>query len=262
MNPLDSRSAPGLTGEEKSVYEWQLDIPGFGEEGQRRLKGATVLVSRVGGLGGSVALQLAAAGVGRLMLAHAGQIKLSDLNRQTLMSHDQLGTSRVAAAKQRLQALNPRLQVEAIPQNISPDNAESLVREADLVVDAAPLFTERYSLNRACARLGKPMVECAVHELELHLTTMFPGRTACLRCLYPEENPHWKRRFPVLGAVSATAGSLAALEAIKVLSGLGEPLAGRMLVADLRTMRWKTLRIHRVPDCVDCGHWGRVREPS
>lgn len=252
MPERTAETLPSLTEEERGVYAWQLDVGGFGEEGQRRLKAATVLVSRIGGLGGSVAWQLAAAGVGRLVLAHAGNIKPSDLNRQTLMTHSGIGESRLDSAIERLRAFNPRLDVVAVPENASPHNALDLARDADVIVDCAPLFSERYALNHAAVVLGKPMVECAVNDLELHLTTLVPGRSPCLRCLYPEENTGWTRRFPVIGAVSGAAGSLAAMEAIKVITGMGEPLIDRMLVADLRSMEFRKVRTRRLPGCGEC----------
>ena len=134
---------PELTADERAVYEWQMWVPGVGEEDQRRRKAASVLVSRIGGLGGIVAYQLAAAGVGRLILAHAGTIKPSDLNRQLLMTHAALGTPRVDNAARRLKELNPWLEVVAVPENVSADNAVRLVGMADVVVDCAPVFTER-----------------------------------------------------------------------------------------------------------------------
>lgn len=247
-------AGPALTPEEESVYAWQLDVAGFGVAGQQRLKGATALVTRVGGLGGMVALQLAAAGIGRLILAHAGPIRADDLNRQILMTHAAIGRSRLESATERLRALNPRLEIVAVPENVSEANADRLVAEADVVVDCAPLFTERYPLNRAAMARRVPMVEAAVYDLEFHLTTFLPGRTGCLRCLYPEPSTTWTRRFPVFGAVSGTAGSMAAMEVIKVLSGMGDPLAGRLLCVDLRSMQVKSLRLRRVPGCPDCGH--------
>jgi len=250
---LPPESLPLLIEEEREVYDWQFPVNGFGENGQRRLKGANVLVSRVGGLGGMVAYQLAAAGVGRLILAHGGDIRPSDLNRQLLMTHAALGTSRIASARERLLALNPRLEIVAVPENVNPENAARLVAQADVVVDCAPLFEERYLLNREAMAQRKPMVEAAVYELEFHLTTMIPGETPCLRCLYPERSSTWTRRFPVFGAVSGVAGSLAALEVIKLVSGLGPTLRGRLLVMDLRSHDVKKLRIRRVPDCPDCG---------
>jgi molybdopterin/thiamine biosynthesis adenylyltransferase len=242
-----------LTAEELATYAWQFTVADFGEAGQRRLKGATALVSRVGGVGGAAALELAAAGIGRLILAHAGNLKPSDLNRQILMTHDWLGKPRVECAARRLRELNPRLEIVAVPENSSEANAERLVREADVVVDCAPLFEERFALNGAAVRQGKPMVECAVYGLEAQLTTIIPGRSPCLRCLCPEAPQAWKRQFPVFGAVAATIGSLAAMEAIKVLAGLGEPLVGRMLVADLRDMSWRKCLVKRDPGCLVCG---------
>lgn len=242
-----------LTDIERAVYEWQLWVPGFGEAGQQKLKDATVLVSRVGGLGGVVAYELAAAGIGRLVLAHAGNLKPSDLNRQLLMTHDWLGKPRVESAARRLRELNPRLEILAVPENISEANAARLVSQADVVVDAAPLFEERFLLNREAVRQRKPMVECAMFELEATITTILPGRTPCLACLCPEKPAAWKRQFPVFGAVSGTVGCLGAMEVIKVLTGLGEPLAGRLLKCDLRTMQFKTVKLRRAPDCPVCG---------
>ena len=250
-----------LSDEERAVYEWQLWVRGFGEAGQERLKGASVLVSRVGGLGGLVAYQLAAAGVGRLVLAHAGNVKPSDLNRQLLMTHDSLGSSRVESARRRLLELNPRLTVEAVPENVCEENVARLVAAADLAVDCAPLFEERLLLNREAVRQGKPLVDCAMYELEVHVTTVLPGKSACLNCLYPEKPPAWKREFPVFGAVAGTAACLGAVEAIKLLSGLGEPLAGRMLVGDLRDMTFRTVKLLRRPDCAVCGTATGKREP-
>ena len=246
-------SLPPLTDLDRQVYEWQMWVADFGEEGQRRLKGASVLVSRCGGVGGVVALELAAAGVGKIILAHAGNLKPSDLNRQILMSYDWLGRSRVECAAQRLRALNPRLEVVAVPENISEANAVRLVSQADVVADCAPLFQERYLMNREAVRQLKPMVECAVYELEAHLTTIVTGQTPCLACLYPEAPPDWRRQFPVFGAVAGTVGSLAAMEVIKVLTGLGEPLRGRLLTCDLRTMSFRTVKTKRRTDCAVCG---------
>jgi molybdopterin/thiamine biosynthesis adenylyltransferase len=151
-----------------------------------------------------------------------------------------------------LRELNPRLQVETVAENVTAENVERLVAAADLVVDCAPLFTERLWLNQECVRQGKPLVDCAMYELEAQLTTIVPGRTPCLACLVPEVPAGWKRDFPVFGAVAATIGSLGAMEAIKVLSGLGEPLLGRLLLCDLRSMNFRTVPIQRRPGCPVC----------
>jgi molybdopterin/thiamine biosynthesis adenylyltransferase len=241
-----------LTPQDLATYEWQLSVPNFGEAGQRKLKAATALVSRVGGVGGAAALQLAAAGIGRLILAHAGNLKPADLNRQTLMTHDWLGKPRVECAARRLRALNPRLEIIAVPENLGPANAERLVRDAGVIIDCAPLFEERFAMNSASVSQRKPMVECAVYALEAQLTTFIPGQSPCLRCLCPEAPQTWQRRFPVFGAVAAAIGSLAAMEAIKLIAGFGEPLLGRMLVMNLRNMSFRTCQLRRDPHCPEC----------
>ncbi len=247
----ESLGAP-LSREESARYEWQMWVSGVGESGQKKIKSASVLVSRCGGVGGLVACELAAAGVGCLILAHGGMIKESDLNRQILMTHDWVGRPRVESAKRRILELNPCVSVEAIPENISPENAASLVSLADVVVDCAPLFSERFAMNDAAVRHSKPMVECAMFDTDIHLTTFLPGQTPCLRCIYPEEPVEWKRQFPVFGATAGALGCLAAMEVIKILTGIGEPLANQMLVGDLRSMSFKKMRLRRNPSCPVC----------
>lgn len=244
---------PELTPEERSRYEWQLWVRDFGEEGQRRLKAATVLISRVGGVGGAVAMQLAAAGIGRLVLAHAGNLRLNDLNRQLLMTTDWVGKARVESAVRNLHELNPHVAVEIAAENVNASNAAALVARADVVVSAAPLFAERLFMNGEAVRQQKPLVDCAMYDLEGRLTTIIPGRTPCLRCLYPESPPNWKREFPVFSAVASTVGSLAAMEVIKLVAGFGEPLQGRLLIFDLREQCFRTIPITRQPDCSVCG---------
>jgi molybdopterin/thiamine biosynthesis adenylyltransferase len=228
-------------------------VSGVGADGQRKLKGASVLVSRVGGLGGLVAYELAAAGVGRLILAHAGNLKPADLNRQLLMRHDALGQSRVECAADTLRELNPRTEVVAIPENISPENAGRLVGMADVVVSSAPMFDERFLMNQEAIRRNKPIVDCAMYELTGQITTTLPGRSACLACRVAAEPENWKRQFPVFGAVSGTVGCLGAMEAIKLICGIGEPLVNRLLTFDLRDMRFRIIRTQRRDDCPVCG---------
>lgn len=245
-------SAP-LTPEERARYEWHMLVPGVGEAGQLALKRASVLISRCGGLGGLVAYELAAAGVGRLILAHAGDVKPSDLNRQLLMTHDWIGRNRLESAQRRLKEFNPFVEIETVAQNICEANADALMARADIVVDCAPLFPERYAMNQAAVRQNKPMVECAMYELEAHVTTFQPGRTGCLRCLYPEPPPYWTRQFPVFGAVSGMAGCLGAVEVIKLITGVGEPLFNALLTCDLKSMAFRKLQIGRDPQCPVCG---------
>jgi molybdopterin/thiamine biosynthesis adenylyltransferase len=242
-----------LTAEERAIYEWQMWVPGVGEEGQLKLKNASVLVSRVGGLGGLVALELAAAGVGRLVLAHGGVLQPSDLNRQLLQTHDHIGKLRIDSIVRRLKDLNPRCEIIGLPENASEANADALVAQADIVVDAAPMFQERLALNAAAFRAGKPMVECAMHTLEASVTTFVPGKTGCLACYIPEVPPTWKRQFPVFGAVSGTAACIGALEVIKLITGIGTTLQGELLSMNLDTMQFRKVRLPKQEDCAVCG---------
>lgn len=257
----DGRQQPGcrepkmtekLTDEERARYEWQMWTPDIGEAAQEKLKSASVLVSRVGGVGGTVAYYLAAAGIGRLVLAHAGDVKPSDLNRQLLMTTDHLGKLRVESARRRLQELNPNVTVDVVPENVNTDNAKGLVESVDLVIDAAPLFEERFAMNDAAFELGRPLIEAAMYDFDAQLMMFVPGETACLRCLFPTQPPEWKRQFPVFGAVSGTIASLAVVEAIKLITGLKTSLAGKILRTNMRTMNFRTIPIQQDPTCPCC----------
>lgn len=242
-----------LSEAERARYEWQIWTPDVGEQGQQKLKDTSVLVSRLGGVGGTVAYYLAAAGIGKLVLAHAGNVKPSDLNRQLLMTTDWLGKPRIESAERRLRELNPHVELVPVGENLSSDNAAELVGQADIVVDAAPLYAERFAMNAACVQQQKPLVECAMYDLDAQLTTLIPGQTPCLACLYPESPPNWKREFPVFGAVSGMIASMAVVEVIKLVTGIGEPLAGRMQWINLRTMAFRQLPIARREGCCVCG---------
>ena len=178
------------------------------------------------------------------------------------MTYDGIGRPRMDLAERRLRELNPALEILAVAENVSEQNVERLVGEADLVIGCAPLFGERLLMNREAVRQGKPLVDCAMYELEGQLTTVLPGRTPCLACLYPSEPPAWQRRFPVFGAVAGTVASLGAMEAIKVLAGLGEPLLGQLLTFDLRDMTFRKASIRRRPDCAVCGRCSGQKSPS
>ncbi len=243
-----------ISKEESAIYEWQKWVPGFGEEGQQKLKNATVLISRCGGLGSVAAYELAAAGVGKLVIAHGGNVKSSDIHRQLLLTYDWIGKPRIESIKKKLNDLNPFVEIEGIGENVNEKNASELVGRADLVLDCAPLFQERKLMNQEAVKKGIPMVECAMYELEAQISTFLPGKTPCLECLFPEDPPAWKRDFPVFGAVSGAVACLGAMEAIKVLSGLGEPLTDKLLCFNLRDMSFFTRNILRRKNCTVCGN--------
>ncbi len=252
LPPMTS-DLPQLSDFERARYEWQMWLPQLGEVGQRKLKAASVLVSRIGGVGGTVVMQLAAAGIGKLVLAHGGPIQPSDLNRQLLMTEERLGVLRVDSARQWLKQFNPGVEVVTHAEHINEENVSGLVEQADVIVDAAPRFGERFLLNRESVRQQKPMVECAMYELDAQLTTFVPGQSGCLACLLPESPPHWKREFPVIGAVPGIVGAMAALEVIKLITGLAEPLVGTMLWMNLATMDFQKVPLTRRADCAICG---------
>jgi molybdopterin/thiamine biosynthesis adenylyltransferase len=242
-----------LSEEDRAIYEWQLDVPGFGEAGQKRLRNTTALVSRVGGLGGPVALQLAAAGIGKLILAHGGNLRPSDLNRQILMRREDIGKPRVDSAAATLRAFNPGVEIETVDSQINEENAPVLVDKSDIVFDCAPRFPERFLMNRECVAQGKPMIDAAMFSLEGQVVPIVPGETPCLACLFPEVPPHWKRRFPVIGAVSSLVGNVAVMEGIKLLTGVGVASLNQMVYIDTATMQFKKIAISRRADCAVCG---------
>jgi molybdopterin/thiamine biosynthesis adenylyltransferase len=253
--PPDAADDP-LSADELDRYTWQLGVTDLGLAGQRRLKRASVLVSRIGGVGGTAALYLAAAGVGRLVLAHAGPIRRNDLNRQLLMSTAALGRPRIEAAAERLAALNPHVVVETVSENLSEANAARLVAGCTAAVGAAPLFAERLALNAAVVRAGIPLVDAAMYDTEVRLFTVVPGGRPCLACLCPEPPPQWRREFPVLGAVSGVAGSLAATEVVRMIAGARPAAAGRLFVLDVATLVCRHVAIPPRPTCSVCGPIG------
>ncbi|UQZ33195.1 protein hesA [Paenibacillus sp. PK3_47] len=240
---------------ESMRYARQLKL--LGEQGQRALKDAAVMVAGIGGLGGTAALYLAAAGVGKLILAHEGVIAEPDLNRQILMDSGHLGMERMSTAIAHLQRLNPHVEIEGYNARVEYPAAKPWVEEADIVIDARYDFPERYALNRLCVDTGTPMVEAAMYGFEVSLTTMIPGVTPCLECLYPDLQPQWEPLgFPVLGATSGIAGCLAALEAVKWITGVGTTYAGVMHRFSSLDFACYSVTITRNPGCACCGEGG------
>jgi len=242
-----------LTPTELERYSRQMMLPNFGEEAQKKLKSSTVLVTGVGGLGGTAALYLAVAGIGKLILVRGGGLRLDDMNRQVLMTDDWVGEPRVLKAKATLQSINPDVEIATVYDYITADNVDELVQSADIALDCAHNFTERNLLNEACVRWQRPMVEAAMNDMEAYLTTIVPHQTGCLSCLFPEK-PDWDRRgFGVLGAVSGTLACLTALEAIKLLTGFGSPLLSQLLTMDLGRLEFAKRHTFHDPNCAVCG---------
>jgi len=245
-------ATPELTPEELTRYARQIGPGVLAPEGQLRLKNSAVLVTRAGGMGGPAALALVMAGVGRVVIAHGGSLVLPDLNRQVLGSEVGLGKLRAPRFAEALRAMNRHVSVEAIDHEPDDQEARELARRVDLILSSPPTFAERLRLNRAAVEAGVPLVDAAQWGMTGTLIVVAPGRTACLRCLYPEE-PEFDELFPVIGAVSSALGALAALEAIKILSGTGAALFGRLWMIDAYRGRTSIVQLQRDPNCPCCG---------
>ncbi|HEX8347895.1 MAG TPA: HesA/MoeB/ThiF family protein [Actinoplanes sp.] len=248
--------APDFTQFQLDRYSRQLRLDGFGIEGQRRLRDAHVAISRGGGVGGTVASHLAMAGVGRLTVAHGGEIVPEYLNRMLLANPKDVGRPCVDAFADSLARINPDVEVTTYPEYVTDDNVLRIVGDADLIADGAPLFEERYALNKAAIKLGRPLVSGAMYDTEGYITTVLPGRTPCLLCLYPTKPPYWTdiKVFPAMSTAPGLVGAVMAMEVIKVLTGFAEPLTNQMMFFDLRSNMSRLLKVARRPDCTVCSH--------
>lgn len=241
-----------FTDDEVERYARHLVLAEIGGPGQQRLKASSVLLIGAGGVGAPAALYLAAAGVGRLGLVDADTVALSNLQRQVLFATADAGRPKVEAARERLVALNPHVEVAAIPERLTEANARELVRDHDLVLDGTDDFATRLAVNAACVAAGRPLVSGALGRWTGQVA-VFEGRP-CYRCLVPEIPPDAETcaRVGVVGALAGVVGSMAALEAIKRLTGAGEALAGRMLLYDGLAGDARTVRIAADPGCPVC----------
>ncbi len=234
-------------------YRRQLMLRGFTTDHQKWLGNSTALVAGVGGLGGTAALYLAAAGIGRLVLVHAGSLTLSNMNRQILMKNSRIGKSRVEQARKTIRELNPGVDIEIHDERITEQNAEALLRSSQIALSARPNFEERRILNKACIGKCIPMVEAAMNGMDGYIFNVIPKVASCVHCVYPEDDPSWQELgFPVLGAVSGMLGCMMAVEAIKLLTGYGKPLFSEMLVFSTMDMDFRKVKIPRNEQCEVC----------
>lgn len=238
-------------------YSRQIMLPSFGIEGQQRLAEAKVLIIGAGGLGSPAALYLAAAGVGTLLIADDDEVDLSNLQRQILHRQSDIGRPKVESARERLAGLNPDTTVIPLQQRLGGDDLLKTVVQVDLVVDGSDNFATRFAVNEACVASRTPLVSGAAIRLEGQLSVFRPDRddSPCYRCLYRDmaDMEQTCADNGVLAPVVGVIGSLQALEAIKVLTGTGEPLTGRVLIFDGNTLEFRTLKLRRDPACPVCG---------
>ncbi len=254
----------GLTKEQIARYSRQLILPEIGIAGQQKLRGSAALVIGAGGLGCPAALYLAAAGIGRLGVLDSDTVALHNLHRQILHATADVGRPKAQSAQETLRALNPETVVAALEERLTASNARKLLQGYPIVLDGSDNFPTRYLVNDACVLSGTPLVHGGVVHVRGQLLTIFPRRSACFRCVFPE--PPDAGTIPscqeagVLGPVAGILGTLMAHEALKVLLGFGQPLTDRLLVLDGTSSRFREIAVRRDAACAVCGQAPTIHE--
>jgi molybdopterin/thiamine biosynthesis adenylyltransferase len=238
-------------------YSRHILLPEIGLEGQERLRAAHALVVGAGGLGCPAALYLASSGIGRLTLADPDQVDLTNLQRQILYRSDDVGAHKVHAAREALAAVNPEVALVPLPVRLEAETLEQRVAEADVVLDCSDNFATRHAVNRSCVRHGKPLVSGAAIRFDGQIAVFDLRRhdAPCYACLFPEDGEPEELRCAVMGVLAPLTGAVGALqaaEAIKLISGAGETLSGRLLMFDALRAEWRSVRVRKDPDCEVC----------
>jgi adenylyltransferase/sulfurtransferase len=255
---------PELSNEEIKRYSRHLIMPEMGMEGQRRLKASSVLCIGAGGLGSPAAMYLAAAGIGRLGIVDFDVVDYSNLQRQVIHGTPDVGRPKLDSARDRINALNPHVEVETYGEALSSANALRLFEGYDVILDGTDNFPTRYLVNDACVLTGKPNAYGSIFRFEGQASVFATRGGPCYRCLYPEPPPPGLvpscAEGGVLGVLPGIIGVIQATEAVKVLLGIGEPLIGRFLIYDALKMRFRELKLRRDPECPVCGDHPTVTE--
>ncbi|MBP9891175.1 MAG: molybdopterin-synthase adenylyltransferase MoeB [Planctomycetes bacterium] len=250
-------AAVQLSNDELQRYARHIILPEVGLEGQQKLKASSVLCVGAGGLGSPMAMYLAAAGVGRIGIVDFDVVDSSNLQRQIIHGTSSVGKRKVESAKARLLDLNPHLKVDVHELALSSENALDIVKQYDVVADGTDNFPTRYLVNDACVLAGKPNVYASIFRFDGQATVFNYEDGPCYRCLYPEPPPPGMvpscAEGGVIGVLPGVVGCIQALETIKVLLKIGEPLKGRLLVFDALAMKWRELKIRKDPKCPICG---------
>jgi len=239
-----------LTDEDKTRYNRQIILSGWGEEGQKKVKQATVFIAGAGGLGSPVAIYLAAAGVGRLRICDFGEPELSNLNRQVLHNEEDIGKNKALSAKETIAKINPHIKVENLPDKIEGENIAQLVDDAHIIVDCMDNFPTRHILNEYAVKVRLPFVHAGVFGMSGQITFIHTPETPCLYCVFPGSPP--SEVFPIVGATAGVIGTLEALEVLKYLTGKGSLLKNRMLYWDGELMTFQEIALQKDPKCIVC----------
>lgn len=239
-------------------YSRHLLLNEFGEEAQERLLAAHALVIGAGGLGSAALLYLASSGIGRITICDGDQVDITNLQRQIVHRHDSIGKDKASSAAATLAAINPDVRVEAIVERAGPDRLVALVHAADVVLDCSDNFATRYALNRACVAHARPLVSGAGIRFDGQVAVfdLRKREAPCYHCLFPESAEAGDERCATMGVFAplvGVIGTIQAMEAIKLVAGVGEPLAGRLLLFDALGTRWHEVRLARDPHCAACG---------
>ena len=243
-----------LTDDDLRRYARHIILREVGEEGQRRIKSASVLIVGVGGIGSPAALYLAAAGVGRIGIVDADRVDESNLQRQVLYSTPQVGKPKVEAARERLHNLNPKIQIDAYNTRFTAENADQLAADYDILVDGSDNFATRYAINAAAVRQSKPYVYGAIHEYDGQVSVFYTPEGPCYNCVFPKAPEEVKGVRGVLGALPGVVGTLEAAEALKLILGVGEPLIGKLLLYNLFVTSFDIIKLRKNPECEVCGN--------
>jgi sulfur-carrier protein adenylyltransferase/sulfurtransferase len=259
-----TQSAP-FTEQQVLRYSRHIILPKIGAAGQRKLMDARVLCVGAGGLGSPAAMYLAAAGVGTLGIVDFDRVDLTNLQRQLLHDTDDVGRPKVESARERINAINPEVNVETHDVILSSANAFELLSGYDLVVDGSDNFPVRYLVNDATQMLGKPLVYGSIYQFDGQASVFLPGPgTPCYRCLFPQPPPPGTvpscAEAGVFGVLPGIVGSIQAVEAIKLITGVGEPLVGRLLLFDALGMEFTSVKLRWDPGCPVCGEEPTVTE--
>lgn len=252
-----------MTPDQVQRYSRHIIMPDVGSAGQRKLLGSSVLIIGAGGLGSPVAIYLALAGVGKIGIVDFDVVEMSNLQRQILHQEKDIGRPKTESARETLLAYNPKLEVVIHEEPITSDNAMDIIPNYDVIVNGADNFQARYLVNDASYLAGKPLVDGSILLFDGQASTYIPGK-GCYRCIFPEPPPPGEvpscAEAGVLGALPGMIGTIQATEAIKVLLGIGEPLAGRLLIVDALAMDFRVLKVRRNVDCPLCGDNPTVTE--
>lgn len=245
---LSGEDSALLNKRESVRYHRQMIMPDWGRAGQLKLKDAKVVVAGAGGLGSAVLSYLAAAGVGTIRIIDGDEVELSNLNRQILHSERDVGKNKAVSAREHLESLNSGIRIEAISEMICEDNVFELVGDLP-IVDALDNLPARYLLNRVSLSQGLPLFHGAIHGFEGRATTLIPGQTPCLKCLYQDVLPG---KIPVVGTTPGVIGCIQATEVIKYFTGIGDLLANRLVIYDGLGMKFGEVLLKRNPNCPEC----------